>query len=390
MRAGRLKYFLMTCMIFNTTMCRKSYEPPEIKASNHFLAIDGIINTGVNSSSAFIISRSLNLTDTIPNIPVLNAQVLIQSIDGTAYPLTDTGANGIYVSAALNLDPARQYQLSVTTSDGSKYLSDLVTPKTSPPIDSISWQDAFDPVAADDAVKIYVNAHDPTNNTRYYRWDYIETYQHHAAFQSYWLQVGDLIYPIDSSSQSTFNCWTTSGSTSILLGSSIALGADVISQAPIAAFSKNDPKMDIKYSILVRQYPLDQEAYNYWLTVQKNSQSLGGLFDLQPSQIRGNIHSVTNPNDPVLGYVSASSVQEKRMFIDNKNLPGWKSNPAYNCPINIIPTDPNNSLHWYYTDTSFTVFYFNTGSPPTMNITYKDCVDCRYQGGTNIQPPYWQ
>jgi len=28
--------------------------------------------------------------------------------------------------------------------------------------------------------------------------------------------------------------------------------------------------MDIKYSMLVRQYPLDQQAYTYCLNVQKN------------------------------------------------------------------------------------------------------------------------
>src|SRR4030095_9484524 len=104
-----------------------------------------------------------------------------------------------------------------------------------------------------------------------------------------------------------------------------------ISQVRIANFLKDEPKLDIKYSALVRQYPLDAEAYKYWLTVQKNSQSLGGLFDLQPSQITGNIHGVTNPNDPVFGYISASSVQEQRIFISNRSLPDWKSNFAISC-----------------------------------------------------------
>ncbi len=390
MREGRLKYFLVIAVILSSTMCRKAYDPPEITASNHFLAIDGIINTGQNSSSSFIVSRSLNLSDTVTDLPELGAQVMIQSSNGIVYPLSDTSGSGTYVSAPLNLDPTQKYQLSVTTRDGSKYLSDLVTPKQAPPIDSLTWQIVYDAATAEDAVKIFVNSHDPSNNTRYYRWDYTETYQHHSALQSYWFRVGDMIAPIDNPSQSTYNCWTTGNSTSILLGSTITLSSDVISQVPIAGFAKNDPRMDVKYSALVRQYPLDQEAYNYWLTVQKNSQSLGGLFDLQPSQIRGNIHGITNPNDPVLGYVSASSVQELRIFIDNRNLPGWKSNHPYNCPITIIPTDPLNTLHWNYADTSYDVYYFNSGPPTTMNITYKDCLDCRYQGGTNIQPPFWQ
>ncbi|HZZ75216.1 MAG TPA: DUF4249 family protein, partial [Puia sp.] len=231
--------------------------------------------------------------------------------------------------------------------------------------------------------------HDPENNTRYYRWDYVETYIHHSYYQSYWYRVGSVIAPISEPSQSTYTCWSTDNSTDILLGTSINLASDVISQAPIASFAHNDPKMDVRYSTLVRQYALDLTAYNYWLTVQKNSQSLGGLFDLQPAQIRGNIHGVTNPNDVVLGYISASSIQEKRLFIDYNDV-GWQSNPQVNCPIKIIPTDPVNTLVWNYADTLFDVYYFNTGNPPTINITYKDCLDCRYQGGTNIQPPFWQ
>jgi hypothetical protein len=389
MRAGRLKYFLIVIIILGTTMCRKAYDPPAIKASNHFLAIDGVINTGVNGISTIYVSRSLNLSDTVPNIPELNAQVMIVSSNGTMYPLIDTSANGTYVSASLNLDITQKYQISVTTIEGNKYLSDLVTSKTSPPIDSLTWQDLPDPLTGTDEVNIYVNAHDPTNNTRYYRWDYVETYMHHSYYQSYWYRVGTTIAPIDNPSQSTYSCWTTLNSTNILLGTSINLGSDVISQAQIASFAHNDPKMDVRYSTLVRQYALDLDAYNYWLTVQKNSQSLGGLFDLQPAQIRGNIHGVTNPNDVVLGYVSASSIQEKRLFIDNSSL-GWKSNPAVNCPIRIIDTDPANTLFWNYADTAFDVYYFNTGNPPTINITYKDCLDCRYQGGTNIEPPFWQ
>src|ERR1700687_2122193 len=103
MREGRLKYFLIIIILLGTTMCRKAYEPPAIKASNHFLAVDGVINTGVNSMSTFLISRSLNLLDSVTNIPELNAQVIIVGANGSMYPLTDTGANGTYVTAPLNL-----------------------------------------------------------------------------------------------------------------------------------------------------------------------------------------------------------------------------------------------------------------------------------------------
>jgi hypothetical protein len=384
-----LKFIITIVIVFAVAMCRKPYEPPVIKASNHFLAIDGIINTGSNSSSTFLLSRSVNLQDSVTNLPELNAQAMIVSAGGLLYPLTDTAGNGVYVSGVLNLDPAQQYQISVTTSDGNKYLSDLVTPKAAPPIDSLTWEDVENPLTGSDEVNVYVNSHDPTNNTRYYRWDYIETYQHRAYYNSSWFRIDSLIYPVLTPDQSTYNCWITDNSNSILLGTSIALTNDVISHALIATFARNDPKLDVRYSILVRQYPLDLDAYKFWLTVQNNSQSLGGLFDLQPSQITGNIHSTTNPSNTVLGYVTASSIQEMRLFIDNSSLPGWKSNPFVNCPITIIGANADNNFLWSYPDTAYNVYYFNTGNPPTINITFKDCLDCRYQGGTNIQPSFW-
>ena len=209
--------------------------------------------------------------------------------------------------------------------------------------------------------------------------------------QTSWGLNNGLEYPIDPS-ESTFNCWTTGNSNTIILASSVTLGSDVISHALVTGFAKNDPKMDIKYSMLIRQYPLDLDAYKYWLTVQKNSQSLGGLFDVQPSQINGNFHCVTVPTNTALGYVSACSVRELRMFIDNRSLPGWKSSPGYNCPIKDIPTDPNNFAIWNYPDTAYQLWYYvsNFPAPPTMKITYKNCLDCRIQGGTNIKPPFWQ
>ena len=386
MPEGRLKYFLIAVNIFGCTMCRKPYEPPAIRASNHFLAVDGIINTGAFSSTNITLTRSLNLLDSVPNIPELNAQLLIQSSNGTVISLADTAGNGIYVSTPLNLDPSQKYQLSVTTSDGHKYLSDFVTPKAAPPIDSLIFLLTNNPVTVSQQLNVYINSHDPTNNTRYYRWEYSETWQHQAIYNTVWGVKNDTIYPLGPG-ESTYNCWTNAHSTNILLGSSINLSSDVISQVQIASFQQNDPKLDVKYSMLVRQFPLDFEAYTYWSTIQKNSQTLGGLFDPQPSQIKGNMHSLTNPSDPVLGYISASSVQEKRLFIDN---PGWKSNPLINCPIDTVNINSQNELLYNFPDTSFSVYYFLAGFPPSLLLTKKECLDCRYQGGSSMQPAFWQ
>ena len=203
-----------------------------------------------------------------------------------------------------------------------------------------------------------------------------------------WGEANGLIYPLPAGVSTTY-CWSTLPSTNILLGTSIALAEDRITHIQIASYGMNDPKLDIGNSILVRQYPLTMDAYNFWLTVQENSQSLGGLFDLQPAQISGNIHCITNPNNPALGYISASTVQEQRIYISNKSLPGWKSDPFINCPTVTVLQDQLNLLIYNYPDTSYGPYHFSGDFIISLVVAPKDCLDCRYQGGTNVKPDFW-
>jgi hypothetical protein len=180
---------------------------------------------------------------------------------------------------------------------------------------------------------------------------------------------------------------STALSTSIFLGTTITLSTDVISQIKIATLTKDDPKLDIRCSMLARQYPLDQRAYILAERAEKFT-GLGGLFDVnQPGQLPGNIHGVTNSKDPVVGWVSACSIAEKRIFIGNDQLPGWQSNIGFGCDTKLIAPDPVNMLYWNYPDTSYQLYYYAAGIPL---ITYKRCLDCRYQGGTLNKPAFWQ
>ncbi len=79
----------------------------------------------------------------------------------------------------------------------------------------------------------------------------------------------------------------------------------------------------------------------------------------------GNIHSVNNPEEPVIGFISASSVQSKRVFINNKQLENWYGPPPGKLcgQITFIPqdTDPLQYLNFNYSDTTYGPYYFVTG-----------------------------
>ena len=165
-----------------------------------------------------------------------------------------------------------------------------------PPIDSVYWTLGADGASGEEAINIFLNTHDPTNNTRLYRWDFIETWEHESLYKTPYLVIDGKIVLVNDSTQHNWHCWSSALSTNILLGSSAALSSDIISQAPIARIYRNDSRMDSRYSMLVRQYAIDESTFDYWELVQKQSETLGGLFDIQPAQLTGNMH-----NQKVLG-----------------------------------------------------------------------------------------
>ncbi len=360
--------------------CKKPYNPPEIKAITNFLVIDGTITCGNNVVTTIILSRTTQLGDSVLFDPELNAIMYIEQEQGSVFPVTEQG-DGVYKTQPLNLEPGRNYRLKIKTADNKNYLSDYTTAKTSPAIDSLSWKQNND-------VTVYVTTHDPSDNARYYRWEYDETWNYRSIFSTDYYVKDGLILVVDASTQRD-SCWRTDNSKTIVLGSSVALSEDVINEFPVAIIPQHDQRIGSRYSILVRQYAITEEAYGYLRLIQRNTQQLGTLFDAQPSQLKGNIQSVENPGEPVIGYISASTVTEKRTFINNRQLTNWVfAQPVEFCgSILYIAQNPTNYQIWEYPDPSYAPYYFTSGGG--IAIFKKACLDCTTQGGTNVKPSFW-
>lgn len=367
--------------------CRKPYEPTVIKADYNYLVMDGVINANANGVTTIALSRTKNLTDSLRPKPELGARVSIEAENGGTFSLVPVG-NGAYNSAPQNLNPANKYRLNITTLNGSVYQSDYVPVKQTPPVDSVTWKQQLD--SPNKAVTISVHTHDPQNKTIYYRWDYVETWQYQAPLNgSLGLTNQGLVFYTDAITQ-TFNCWGTTPSPNITTASSEALSQDVISYVPVSVVPQNDERMAVRYSINVNQYGLTKEAHNYWQIVKKSSQQTGSIFDPQPAQVVGNLHCISNPAEPVIGFASVSYVTMKRIFIDVRELDDWHyPNTSGNyCKTDGIGVDPNRFQIFTYPDTTYGPYFFTSG--PTLIVAKKQCVDCRRRGGTNIKPPFWR
>jgi hypothetical protein len=375
-----MKWSLSFCFLILLAFvaCRQSYEPPAVQSANHYLVVEGIINATQDGTTKIILSRTRNFADSLTPSPENNAQVQVQARTGPVYTLLAQG-NGVYTLEHMSLNHQDEYRLNITTSNGRSYASDYVPVKETPPIDSLSWLQHND-------VTIYASTHDPQNKARYYRWDYVETWQYRSTLESVWGVSNHLIFYRDTAFQ-VRNCWSTLSSNNIALANSVNLSQDIITRAPIAVIPQNSEKLGVRYSILASEYALTEDAYRFWQILERNSEQMGSLFDPQPSQLKGNIHPTSAPDEPVIGYISASTVTRQRMFIDRIDITNWNVNMSTNCDTLSIPVNPSNFLIYTYPDTTYVPYYFITGGP--LIIIHAPCVDCTLHGGTNKKPLFW-
>jgi len=182
-----------------------------------------------------------------------------------------------------------------------------------------------------------------------------------------------------------YNCYSYFSSSDILLGNSTALSEDVIRRQLITQVPNDNSKISFRYSILVKQYAISDEAYKYWQIVKQNSEQTGNLFDPQPAQLYGNIQNNADAAEPVIGYISASTLSEKRIFIRQAQLK-VKKEPIFRSICDEIVIDPDDAAQ-YLSDGTYLPAYFISGG--FLVIAPPPCVDCRLQGGTTTKPDYW-
>jgi len=388
-----VSYMMLLFAVVGFAMgCTKPYNPKVISTSGNYLVVEGIINTG-NDSTTIKLSRTVKLYNSTTTNPELNAVIAIQDDQNQSYPLKSIG-NGYYSSAVLSLDNTRKYRLSITTSDGKIYLSDYVPALVTPAIDSVGFN------ITNNGLQIYVNTHNPQNNTRYYRWDYTETWQFNARYQSEYISNGVDDMVLRTEAQQIYQCYGNDISTNIVLGSSAKLAQDVIYQAPINLIPQNSEKIETRYSILVKQYAMTQDGYNYYQLLKSNTEQLGSIFDAQPSQLTGNIHCTTDVNLPVIGYITANTVQQKRIYVNNSQVPStWLAKYPYDCEIDSVLYVDKQGRNDVLLDlvplpsSLLAIHGIPSGGPSPKPLGYtavdSDCADCTLRG-TVTKPSFWQ
>lgn len=348
---------------------------PAVNENKEVLVVQGLI-TDQPETDTIKLSKSIPFGRLSDASPVTGSIVTISDDQGNRYSLLET-KTGIYITDASSFRgvPGRFYTLHVSTRGdiNLNYESSPVEMMAVPAIDSLYYdkvvvEQPFESFKGIDACQIYLDTHDPSNNCKYYRWDFSETWEFRLLFE----------VPNQT-------CWISDNSHYINIKSTAAFDEARITRLPINYITNVTDRLRTKYSILVNQYSINEDEYNYWEKIQNVSVQVGGLYDVIPASIPSNIQCIENPEEKVLGYFSVSAKSSKRIFIQD-NFEGIIDNYK-NCVTDTILTDKPAGLN----QTVWILMYNLCAFPcsPTFEITtHKECTDCTLRG-TTTKPLFW-
>jgi hypothetical protein len=356
--------------------CVEPYSPPVIQTNFNILVVDAFLNSQ-NGTALVTLSRTLPIYSTDAAPVESNAQVKIIDENGVEFLLQETG-KGSYTKSNISVDPNLKYKLSIQTKLNEQYLSDAVPVVRSPKIDSLFW------LTDGDAISFYVNTKNSESESRFYRWDCFETYEYNSAYSSTVKLVSGVVYS-RTPAEYINKCWREVPYPDLILGSTTASVENEISNAKVKTIEGGSIKLSQTYSLLVRQYSVTEEAYNHWTKLKQTTESLGGLFDPMPTQVSGNIHNLNSSGQIAVGFFSAGSFDEKRIFVSFYDLPVSLQRYATHCQYDSVPLV--DILR--YSDATLLIAPY--GFPPAGYLrSTKECIDCRSLGGTTTKPSFWK
>ena len=337
---------------------------------------------------------TLSVTGTLENneqILVNGAEVFVADNQGNKYNFEEL--DGKYVSEiAFQAFSDREYQLKINTKNGKSYESTI---ETLPPINPLKDVTAtVEEKDGEKGVAIYVDSYDPTGNAKYYRYEYEETYKIIAPkwVNQKTIVLGPMSLGLIPNPPDTKVCYSTDENTDIILANTTNTTEDKL-HFLVRFLSDQNYIISHRYSILVHQYIENLASYNYYATLRKISGSGSILTPIQPGFVAGNLKSVDNPNEKVIGYFDVASVSSKRIYFNYEDLFPFQPLPPYytNCDVDIypfcfgLPPCRGNAL---IQDVGFEKVSYQLLVGNNYHMVLAPCGDCT-SFSSNIKPPFW-
>ncbi len=373
---------IITYVLFSLTIlfhsCIDEYWP-DLGKQEEVMVVDGLIT---DAEGPHIIKLSISAPVENPEyIPMTDASVRVEDKSGHIHYFSELDS-GKYVCNNLDANAGNSYKLFINTEDGDRYESDFQELTSCPAIDSITYDVEYQPttdVNYDRAgYRFYASTRDVENNHPFYLWRLEETYEYHAGFIAYYIFAGSL--EDNPEPYKYYYCWKSQTLDDYYMYDARHLEKTIINKIPLNYVSTEGKHLTVKYSLLVRQYAISEEAFNYYSNI-KNQQTEGdNLYTKQPFYVQGNLRCMSDPDKKVLGYFLVAGQSRRRIFVDRPYLPFYDPEcEASTDGIGYLFLSPPEDWPIYFTKTA-------TGS---IARSSPECFDCRTYGGKLEKPAFW-
>jgi hypothetical protein len=283
------------------------------------------------------------------------------------------------------LGVGKSYSLQVVTASNTEYVSDYDTLLACPPVDTLYYiQKQSGGSDQDDVwngVQFYNDVRGRKGGTRNYRWKAVATWEYRSPSAYNYIWNRGIVTP--NLDDSVHYCWLTETIQTVYAASTQLLSENNIYKNKLHYVSDQTPRLTERYSLLLEQHSLTDQAYIYWEKLAAQSANSANLYETQPSSSQGNIYNVNDSREKVLGCFYATQIQDKRIFVDNDDLDFHAA--AYTCRLDTLFSNES----FYYSDYYFLFSLNPLGAGPPWLSGEKKCFDCTERGGDNEKPDFW-
>lgn len=389
----------LLCHALLAVGCVEEYTIPDDIQLNYEqeLVVEGRVLSG--DESVFYVTRTLKLTSAWQKDVVTDARIRVIGMNGYTSDFAEYIEDAKYVLNTGELNPNTLYSV-IIEADGETYQSEPQALLSTPDIREVSYKER-----TDNSISIHVTTEGDEESTRYYMWSYEEDWEFHAQidFTRFYpdLERKEVIYSEEyyPEVQGTYNpyyyCWGHDESHSINLYTTEDLTINSVKEHELYRVDKGDIRLGYIYSVLLKQWSLTSEAYEYFRLMKLYTEESDGLFTPMPSDVRGNINCTSNPKKGVRGYVIASNIKEKRLFVYQDDF--VLDSEGYYVNEQCVDGEPNieETSKEVIRDLEFKLkqgyVMYNTMKVLNKNVIWytPECVDCRKTGNARKERPEW-
>jgi len=376
----------MIFLSFLWQSCREEYFA-KIEKYEDILVVDGTIT---NQPGPYEVRLSLSSPINKPDLkPFAGAQVTVIDDLGNEEIFTEISP-GVHQSKIDGLHGVigRKYKVIIATSEDKVYETEFQELKEPTGIDDvyaeIESRNSGDPYYPTYGYQFYLDSEESDADTVNLMWRLEGTYKYQSDFYiRYYYDYGLFEFP---DADSLYTCYKTDVIQGIYTFNTTGLTENAVKRLPLNYVSTDTRMLSIRYSLLVKQYTLGQEAYKFYNSLQSISSQQGLLFTQQPYQVKGNVVNRANPSEPVLGYFLVAGLSQKRIFVNRP--PSDQVEFYYGiCVLNQGDFEAYGYIRW--SDRKTWPLYVTTAPGGARALPHQDCVDCRRLGGTIDKPDFW-